>query len=564
MTARLVVEENKRFTKTLMDGYVVQMGRDPGKVDFVVPHNSLSRVHASFLYHEGKGLLQVRDENSRQGIRVDGKRVGEAVIASGQRVKCGDIHVLFESTREWVGERGNSGSPPKASRTRGKREIEYPERQPPLVPPEITRYKKTIEPMYQAELDRQKLTVDDGNAAGLEERVEAIVRRVVQQNPPPPSVSRDAAVKSIMEDLMGYGPLAPYLEDDEINEIMVNREDLICIERDGKMQYAGDEFENRAQLLKVIERIVSRVDRQINKSTPMVDAQLEDGSRVNAIIPPLALDGPCLTIRKFRKEGFVMEDLVENGTLSPVMAAFLRTCVENSLNVLISGGTGTGKTTLLNVLASAIPNHERIVTVEDTAELQLPKYHVIRMQSRNAGAGGRGEISIRDLVKNALRMRPDRIVVGECRGGEALDMVQAMNTGHDGSLTTIHANSPRDALRRLEVICMYAGVEIPHRAIREQIASAIDVIVQISRFTDGEGSVRKVTAISEVTGFQENMISLQDIFTFQDGGMDANHRRVGRHLPTGTIPSFVDDFRNKGIQLDLGMFRKSAGERSAS
>jgi pilus assembly protein CpaF len=306
-------------------------------------------------------------------------------------------------------------------------------------------------------------------------------------------------------------------------------------------------------VLSVIERIVAPLGRHIDESSPLVDARLADGSRVNAIIPPLALKGPCITIRKFKRDLLTSSNLIDFGTLTPQMAEFLQTCVTVRRNLVISGGTGSGKTTLLNILSGYIPEIERIVTIEDAAELQLPQEHWVALEARPSNIEGKGQISIRDLVRNSLRMRPDRIVIGECRGGEALDMLQAMNTGHDGSLTTLHANSPRDALSRLETMVLMSGMELPIRAIREQIASAVHLVVQQTRFADG---TRRVSAISEVSGMELDVIALQDIFTFKQDGFDAEGRVQGRFIATGFVPRFYEDLQSRGIPVDMGIFRE--------
>jgi pilus assembly protein CpaF len=356
----------------------------------------------------------------------------------------------------------------------------------------------------------------------------------------------------IRDDLLGHGPIQMYLDDPSVTEVMVNGTDQIYVERDGKLTMTETKFVSEQHLRRVIDRIVTQVGRRIDESSPMVDARLQDGYRVNAGIPPVAVDGPSLTIRKFSADPFQVHDLIEFGSFTPLVAELLKGAVEGKLNILVSGGTGTGKTTLLNVLSSFIPDADRIVTIEDAVELQLHQDHVVRLESRPANVEGRGEVAIRDLVRNSLRMRPDRIVVGECRGGEALDMLQAMNTGHDGSLSTIHANSSRDCLSRLETLVLMAGVDLPSRAIREQIASAVDLIVQITRMRDGG---RRVTAISEVVGMEGEQITIQDIFTFDyAAGFDGEGRYAGIIQPTGIRPLFSDRLKDNGIELPAGIF----------
>ncbi len=359
---------------------------------------------------------------------------------------------------------------------------------------------------------------------------------------------------SVLNEVVGLGPLEDLINDAAVTEIMVNRADEIFIERSGTLQRSSITFTNDSAVYAAIERIVAPLGRRIDESSPMVDARLKDGSRVNAIIPPLALKGPCLTIRKFSKRRLVDRDLIAFGSMTAPMAAFLKLAVEQRANIVISGGTGSGKTTLLNVLSNFIHDHERIVTVEDAAELQLNQPNLVSLEARPANVEGKGHIAIRDLVKNCLRMRPDRIVVGECRGGEALDMLQAMNTGHDGSMTTAHANTPRDCLSRLEVMTMMSGLDIPSSAIREQIQSAINIIVQQTRFSCGS---RKVTHVSEVTGMEGSMIQLQDIFLFRQDGFDANGKVAGRFEATGHIPEFYQQLTKRGIKVDNSIF----GER---
>jgi pilus assembly protein CpaF len=363
---------------------------------------------------------------------------------------------------------------------------------------------------------------------------------------------RRVLASQIRDDILGYGPVQMYLDDPTVTEIMVNAEESIYIERDGKLIATDTRFMSRQHLRRVIDRIVTGVGRRIDESSPMVDARLADGSRVNAVIPPLSVDGPILTIRKFAHDPFQVQDLIEMGSMTQLVADLCEAAVEGKLNIMVSGGTGTGKTTLLNVLSGFIPDDERIVTIEDAVELQLLQRHVIRLESRPSNVEGRGEVSIRDLVRNSLRMRPDRIIVGEARGGEALDMLQAMNTGHEGSLTTVHANTPRDALSRLETMVLMAGVDLPSRAIREQISSAFDLIVHITRMRDGS---RRITDIAEVVGMEGETITIQEIFTFDyKAGFDEDGRFAGVISPTGIRPRFSDHLKDLGIELPAGVF----------
>ena len=361
---------------------------------------------------------------------------------------------------------------------------------------------------------------------------------------------RERLFEGIVAEILGFGPLEVLLADENVSEIMVNGPEKVFVERKGKLTKTNIVFESNEHVMKVIDRIVSPLGRRIDESSPYVDARLPDGSRVNAIIPPLALNGPTLTIRKFEKDPLTIDDLVRFGSMSSETAEFLKACVKARLNIVVSGGTGSGKTTLLNVLSSFIPNDERIITVENAAELQLRQEHVVTLESRPPNIEGKGEVTIRDLVINTLRMRPDRIVVGECRSGETLDMLQAMNTGHDGSLTTAHANSPRDTLSRLETMCLMAGMDLPVRAIREQVAAAIDLIVQQSRMRDGS---RKIINVTEVQGMEGDVIVMSDIFVFEQQGIE-NGKIVGRLRPTGIRPKFYERIEMAGIILPPTIF----------
>jgi pilus assembly protein CpaF len=393
--------------------------------------------------------------------------------------------------------------------------------------------------------------LDLANQAEVRRRIEEIFSRVIdEEGLALTRAERVRMLEQITDEIIGLGPLEPLLRDDSISEIMVNGPRQVYIERSGKLELTNVTFQNDEHIMRIIDRIIAPIGRRVDESSPMVDARLTDGSRVNAVIPPLSLIGPVVTIRKFAASPFTVDDLVRFGTATPDMFEFLRACVEARLNVFVSGGTASGKTTTLNVLSSFIPNDERIVTIEDAAELQLRQEHVVTLESRPANIEGRGAVPIRELVRNALRMRPDRIVVGECRGGEALDMLQAMNTGHDGSLSTGHANSPRDMLSRLETMVLMGGVDLPLRAIREQIASAVDLVVHQARLKDG---TRKITNITEVQGMEGDVIVTQDVFSFEQTGI-ADGKVLGRLKPTGIRPRFVEQFESMGIQLPPGIF----------
>src|SRR5947207_3777650 len=398
-----------------------------------------------------------------------------------------------------------------------------------------------------------------------EEISERVLRAVTEQlaldRTPLTREERRQITKEISDDILGYGPLEPFLQDDSVTEVMVNGPDAIYIERSGKIVHTGASFLDDAHLMRIIDKIVSRVGRRVDEASPMVDARLPDGSRVNAVIPPLALRGPTLTIRKFSRDPYTMDNLIEFGSITPQAAQFLSACVHGKLNILISGGTGTGKTTTLNAMSAFIPNSERIVTVEDAAELQLQQQHVIPLESRPSNIEGQGEVRIRELVRNSLRMRPDRIIVGEVRGPETLDMLQAMNTGHEGSLTTIHANSPRDALSRLETLVMTGGVELPHRAIREQIASAFDLLIQITRLVDGS---RRLTHISEVLGMESDVITLQDVFVAkppaerEQATSPGATKLLGPLECSGLKPHFLEKMAANGVVMPPDFFNEES------
>ena len=399
-------------------------------------------------------------------------------------------------------------------------------------------------------LDLEKLGRSAGDSA--REEVLILIRNAVNSEVIPLSFAeRERLSREILDEIFGLGPLEPLLKDHTISDILVNRFDKVYIERGGKLELTGLSFKDNQHLMQIIERIVSRVGRRVDESSPMVDARLADGSRVNAIIPPLALDGACLSIRRFGRDPVTARNMIQNHTLTEAMLELLSIMVKGKLNLLVSGGTGAGKTTLLNVLSGYIPNVERVVTIEDAAELQLKQEHVVRLETRAPNIEGKGAIRQRQLVINSLRMRPDRIVVGEVRGEEAFDMLQAMNTGHEGSLTTVHANSVRDALARVENMVSMANLNIPERAVRYQIASAIHAVVQVARFSDG---TRKVTSISEVTGMNDESISMQDIFVFERKGVDESGKVRGTFRATGIRPAFADRLATAGARLRPALF----------
>lgn len=422
--------------------------------------------------------------------------------------------------------------------------------------PEIEEYVDPYEEIKEKLRQETVILINDQYASAgnisKEEFVTKTIKDLIEQREYKiAKIDETDVINSVRAEIIGLGPIEKLLNDDNISEVMVNGPKKIYVEEKGKLTLSNVKFKDNAHVMTILDRIVSPLGRHVDESSPMVDARLADGSRVNAVIPPLALDGPTITIRKFPKNPIRAKDLLKFGSVSHKMLSFLEACVKGRMNIIVSGGTGSGKTTLLGVLSGFIPNDERIVTIEDAAELQLQQEHVVRLESRPANTEGTGRIAIKDLVVNALRMRPDRIVVGECRGGEALDMLQAMNTGHDGSLTTGHANSPRDMVARLETMVMMSGMALPDRAIREQISSAINLIVQQSRLRDGS---RKITNITEVCGMENDEVVLQDIFVFKADGLDANGKLKGKFEPTGIRPQFEEKLEASGIRLQDDWF----------
>jgi len=421
------------------------------------------------------------------------------------------------------------------------------------VDPRKTQIKKQVHTELLKRLDMKRMTVNQASEDELQQRARHLVAQIISEvtDKLPEGIHPTILAKEICEEALQLGPLEDLLADESVTEIMVNGPNRIYVEQGGKLQLTPRAFINDDSVLAIIERIVSPIGRRIDESQPYVDARLADGSRVNAVIPPLSLSGPCITIRKFSKDPFTVQDLIGFGSLTQEIADFIAACTQLRKNIIVSGGTGTGKTTLLNVVSNYLPSDERIVTIEDAAELRLIQDHVITLEARPANMEGKGAITIRDLVRNSLRMRPDRIVVGECRGGEALDMLQAMNTGHDGSLTTIHANTPRDVISRLETMVLMSGMDLPVRAIREQIGSAVQLILQLTRFSDG---TRRVSKVTEVCGMEGDKITMQDLWDFKQVGIDENKRVLGRVRPTGSVPTFMEEFDARGISIDKTMF----------
>ena len=451
------------------------------------------------------------------------------------------------------------GEPPAVAPTPPVPPVEAPVVEPEPQPDPLAAQRRSIKQQIHREvvdrLDLKRLTATRIGGDELRKKAMETIQQIVREvsSKLPAGMDPNELARELYNEALLLGPLEDLLADDSVTEIMVNGPDHIYIERAGKLQLSSTTFMDEASVMAIIERIVSPLGRRIDESQPYVDARLADGSRVNAIIHPLSLIGPCITIRKFSKKPLFDHDLIRFGTLTPEMARFLQVCVLVRKNIIVSGGTGSGKTTLLNVIGNYLPPNERILTIEDAAELRLQQPHLVRLEARPPNIEGKGAITIRDLVRNALRMRPDRIIVGECRGGEALDMLQAMNTGHDGSLTTVHANAPRDVISRLETMVLMSGLDLPSRAIREQIASAVDIIVHESRLSDGS---RKVVCISEVVGQEGDRITMQDLFEFRQTGIGPGGKVLGHFQPTGAVPTFLEELRARGIDLDTTMFQK--------
>ena len=523
------------------------------RIRFTSPE--VSERHAILTVTDDKAVIE--DLHSANGTFVNGEAIESAVaLESAMVVQIGPNLLRVsddeeEAAREEVVE--------EAQEEDAAPEYEEPTGDDRVAADPMRELRANVQAQIQRELlkrvDMKRLTLQGVDAEGLEEtareKIHQIVDEVVANNRLPEGIDPYRLEEDVFNEALRLGPLEELLADDSVSEIMVNGPDRVFIERGGRLQLSDCRFTDDQSVLSVIERIVSPLGRRIDESQPYVDARLKDGSRVNAIIAPLSLSGPTITIRKFSKKALTADDFIKFGTWTHNAAEFMKLCVLLRKNIIVAGGTGSGKTTLLNLLSGYIPRTERIITVEDAAELRLQQPHVVRLEARPANIEGKGAVTIRDLVKNCLRMRPDRIIVGECRGGEALDMLQAMNTGHDGSLTTVHANSPRDVISRLETMVLMSGMELPSRAIREQIASAVDVIIHESRMADGS---RKVVAITEVTGLAGSQIVTQDIFSFEQKGIAANGKVVGEFRPTGAIPSWFDQLRGRGLSCDVRMF----------
>ncbi|WFB35642.1 ATPase, T2SS/T4P/T4SS family [Kiritimatiellota bacterium B12222] len=526
----------------------------------VLQDPSISWKHAVLSISDRE--LAVEDLNSTTGTYLEGERIRDRkVFVSGQRIQMGTyaLQVLPFSTPKAPPPppqppKATPAATPATSMPRSESRS-FPQQKKSLSPDALIRrnIKKQVHKELLDRLDLRRMTAENIEETGLQTRARELVDQIITdvRDRLPAGIDPQRLADEIYNEAVKLGPLEDYLADDSITEIMVNGHDQIYLERNGRLERGETTFVDDNSVQAVIERIVSPLGRRIDESRPYVDARLPDGSRVNAIIHPLSLIGPCVTIRKFSKKPFTVDKLIEIGAMTRGLALFAEICVKMRKNIIISGGTGTGKTTFLNVISNYLPDTERILTVEDAAELQLPQDHVVRLEARPANIEGTGAITIRDLVRNALRMRPDRIVVGECRGGEALDMLQAMNTGHEGSLTTVHANSPRDAMSRLETMVLMAGMDLPIRAIREQIGSAIQIIIHLSRFPDGS---RRVSKMTEVCGLEGDRIVLQDLFEFKQIGLDENGKVLGHLAPTGNVPTFIQDIQARGLELNPAVF----------
>ena len=522
------------------------------RIRFTSPE--VSERHAILTVTDEKAVIE--DLHSANGTFVNGDAIDGAVaLESTMVVQIGPNLLRVSDDDETDG--SGKGEPQEEEEPRNEGAEETADDRVAADP--MRELRAEVQAQIQRELlkrvDMKRLTLQGVDAEGLEEtareKIHQIIDEVVANNRLPAGIDPYRLEEDVFNEAIRLGPLEELLADESVSEIMVNGPNRVYVERNGKLQLSDCRFTDEQSVLSVIERIVSPLGRRIDESQPYVDARLKDGSRVNAIIAPLSLTGPTITIRKFSKRALTADDFIKFGTWTHNAAEFMKLCVLLRKNIIVAGGTGSGKTTLLNLLSGYIPRTERIVTVEDAAELRLQQPHVVSLEARPPNIEGKGAVTIRDLVKNCLRMRPDRIIVGECRGGEALDMLQAMNTGHDGSLTTVHANSPRDVISRLETMVLMSGMELPSRAIREQIASAVDIIIHESRMADGS---RKVVAITEVTGLEGTQIVTQDIFTFEQKGIAANGKVVGEFRPTGAIPSWFDQLKGRGLSCDVRMF----------
>lgn len=526
-------------------------------VPIQLPFVGVSKLHC--VLQATESTLRIADLGSSNGTYLNGQRIGREFVnvPADSDIEIGSVHIRVGAIQPGAKTVSTMSAPPPD--VPADPELQYQSRIlavsgiPMSARPLVQEIKKQAHGELLARLNMKRLALNSVSENDLEEKARATIHEILNELsiPLPAGVTQAKIENELYHEAIGLGPLEDLISREDITEIMVNGPDNVYVEHKGVLYKTDTAFADDHQVLAAIDRIVSPLGRRIDESSPMVDARLKDGSRVNAIIPPLSLVGPSITIRKFAKTPLTVENLISYGSITAEIAHFLDVCVKIRKNILISGGTGSGKTTLLNILSGYLPAKERIITIEDAAELQLRQEHLVRLESRPANIEGKGEVTIRDLVRNSLRMRPDRIVIGECRGGEALDMLQAMNTGHDGSLTTIHANSPRDALARLETLVLMAGFDLPLRAIREQIASAISIIVQINREKDGS---RKVVCVSEITKMEGDIITMQDLFVFKQDGWSEDGRLLGHFEPTGAIPTFMEDIRRANLDLDISIF----------
>lgn len=523
----------------------------------------VSKHHAT-LHQDDSGIF-VTDNQSRTGLKVnDLKELKFGPLSLTDRIQIGDYVIRVQSSDPI-----NNANSKLSTVTHINEDIANysdtqnvdsfsPSESPTLISQELLQniqikneWRRKVHSELLKLMDLRRVNVNEMSDDELRTQSGSLIEQIVAGMDIPANIDITSLTKEVLDETVGLGPLEALIADPDVTEIMVNSHDQIFYEKAGKLYLSDIAFSDDQAVLGAIERIVTPIGRRIDESSPMVDARLKDGSRVNAVIPPLALKGPCITIRKFMQKRLNCNDLVNFGSMNNAMAVFLEMAVTQKRNIVISGGTGSGKTTLLNVLSSFIPDNERIVTVEDAAELQLYQPNLVSLEARPPNQEGKGAVEIRDLVKNCLRMRPDRVVIGECRGGEALDMLQAMNTGHDGSLTTAHSNSPRDCISRLEVMVMMAGMDLPVLAIREQITSAVNIIVQQSRFSDGS---RRVTSICEVTGLEGSVVQLSEIFKFQQTGFNAEGKVEGFYTATGTVPEFYEQLQKRGVKIKLDIF----------
>lgn len=552
-------EKGGRRKRLDFEGDTCIIGSDKKKSDFLINKRGVAKQHASISFDRVKGVLLAPLEKNA-AIWLNREKLSRvSAVAEQDEIIVGDITIWVHpkvKPEHTIEPKVNTVAAVVATPPVLNQKVESPNKNT-AADIEFAEWCHVIHQQLLSQMDLRRKNVHTMSDDDLRIETEAIVNSILQSlsNNIPESIDKERIKINVLNEAIGLGPLEKFLVEDDITEIMVNSFDEVFVERGGRLVKSEYTFSSDQSVLAVIERIITPIGRRIDESSPMVDARLKDGSRVNAIIPPLALKGPALTIRKFPKNRLYFSDLVGFNSVSQEMVDFLKICVESHKNIIVSGGTGSGKTTLLNVLSSFIPDTERIITVEDAAELKLDQPNLVSLESKPPNLEGKGAIPIRDLVKNTLRMRPDRIVVGECRGGEALDMLQAMNTGHDGSLTTAHANMPRDLISRLEVMVMMAGMELPMMAIREQIASAVHIIVQQTRYPCGS---RKISKITEVVGMESGTVQLQDIFEYQRSGYDENGRIKGRFTACGFVPTFYEELRASGIDLDISIFRESA------